>query len=235
MPTLKWLATRFGLLLTFLTSFSRMYFGVHYPHDIVSGWICAIFLFVVFKYFFLKPPPPINVSDKYADDSTVERGPPISALLDLEKVGFLLVLFGVMMAVACFGGIAIRGHIGFFYCPGIERHTSVYVINTYFVHRGGTTDVIVIPDKSVPCTMVQQEGERGGCQASNVIASDDCYAGGSSLEAVATIYCGSAGWGHGHAERRMDHSERCQYLCGRVPILRLACVGSSPLLLFIKA
>ena len=99
-----------------------MYFGVHYPHDIVSGWICAILLFTVFKYFFLKPPytapsPVVDTTTASPTTTTTTKMKLLDAV-DFDRVGFLLVLFIGMLSVTYFGGDALRGHIGFYYCPG---------------------------------------------------------------------------------------------------------------------
>ena len=31
-----------AVALVFLTSLSRLYFAVHYPHDIIIGWLCGV-------------------------------------------------------------------------------------------------------------------------------------------------------------------------------------------------
>eukprot|EP01095_Lingulamoeba_sp_RSL-Kostka_P006838 TRINITY_DN2162_c0_g1_i1.p1 TRINITY_DN2162_c0_g1~~TRINITY_DN2162_c0_g1_i1.p1 ORF type:complete len:353 (-),score=51.07 TRINITY_DN2162_c0_g1_i1:48-1106(-) len=40
-----------GIIITFLASFSRLYFGVHYIHDVFCGWVVAVVFFITFKRF----------------------------------------------------------------------------------------------------------------------------------------------------------------------------------------
>jgi len=42
-----------GSILIFVTCFSRVYFGVHYPHDVAAGVLCGLLMFAEKHYFVL--------------------------------------------------------------------------------------------------------------------------------------------------------------------------------------
>jgi len=39
---LRWAVTIFGILVVLLIGFSRLYLGVHYPTDVLAGYIAAL-------------------------------------------------------------------------------------------------------------------------------------------------------------------------------------------------
>lgn len=48
----RWLAIFLGINVIFWLSISRIYLGLHFPSDIVGGWVVGIFIiFIVFIYF----------------------------------------------------------------------------------------------------------------------------------------------------------------------------------------
>lgn len=49
----KWIVP--GIIIAFLSGYSRIYVGVHYPSDVVVGWICgtAVALFVFFAHRYM--------------------------------------------------------------------------------------------------------------------------------------------------------------------------------------
>eukprot|EP01087_Luapelamoeba_hula_P015812 TRINITY_DN4779_c0_g1_i1.p1 TRINITY_DN4779_c0_g1~~TRINITY_DN4779_c0_g1_i1.p1 ORF type:complete len:436 (+),score=62.73 TRINITY_DN4779_c0_g1_i1:34-1308(+) len=127
LPQLVWLATRFGILLTFLASFSRLYFGVHYPHDVVSGWLCAAMVYIVFKHLFLHP-----VKER-TTVANVKR-----------RLQSLTLVFVVMMGVSLYIGYdspVDDNHMGIYFCPGAILALIVSLVKPPFdPHTRAETD-----------------------------------------------------------------------------------------------
>lgn len=86
-----------------LVGFSRVYFGVHYPHDVLAGFFGAIFTILLHREIFN-----INIT------KSERRG-----FRKLFSATFLLTLIGYSMNFLVFGKDKIETHLGLFGVPGI--------------------------------------------------------------------------------------------------------------------
>jgi membrane-associated phospholipid phosphatase len=63
----RWLVTTLGVLLVLAIGISRLYFGVHYPTDVIAGWCAStawvLLVFYVSKKLHLRIKPQTSVAD----------------------------------------------------------------------------------------------------------------------------------------------------------------------------
>lgn len=88
---------------SFFVGFSRVYFGVHYPHDILSGFVGAIFTFVLHSFVF---------------DTSVGKSKR-KGFRKLFNSTFLMSLLGYVLNIFFFSQEVVSSHIGLFGVPGI--------------------------------------------------------------------------------------------------------------------
>ena len=87
------------ILWSLLTGYTRIYLGVHYPSDVITGWVyglvVALGCYFSYRYFYNK----ITPERKYISSQYTETG---YAFLDVY--GTLIVLFATII-FACFRGL----------------------------------------------------------------------------------------------------------------------------------
>jgi len=143
-----------GVSFILLMGFSRLYLGVHYPIDILGGWVFGFLIFLIFKNNILKIEKKISTS-------------PLKYLLSLIIAAAFLNVLILSKNVLLLSSMLISGSIGIYlshknklylndnrtykikffrYCFVLLGIITIdlFVVNTLYVNLFFTTNVIII-------------------------------------------------------------------------------------------
>lgn len=123
----KYFIYMFGIGIILLTSFSRVYFGLHYPHDVVAGISCGAIMFLFRDYIlpYNVKRFNLNVEDEFADSQRYNKNYPYIQG-SIAFVAFVLVN-------VYFEEVHLKQQLGLFFAFGGIITTIILGPSSYFL------------------------------------------------------------------------------------------------------
>jgi len=111
-----------------MTSFSRVYFGVHYPHDVVAGFVAGSICFIFRKYFFL-----IHPREEEEENGKTFR----------NRLQVILWLCVLTMVLLVFEDSHKKQQLGLFYSLGGLLGMMLFRPSIVFIEGGSNTKLFI--------------------------------------------------------------------------------------------